>query len=218
MISFIGGTGPEGKGLALRFAIAGERVFIGSRDADRGLAAAAEVQGLLPAGLSVDSIQGGANEEAAGLGDAVFIAVPYAAHKDTLTKLAATLRGVTVVDVVVPLAFQKGTASATRVEAGSAAEEAAQLLPDSKVVSAFHNISAANLLVPDRSLDCDVIVCSDDASAKTRIMTLAEMILGVRAVDGGGLANSRYVEGLTALLLNINRTYKAHSSIRITGI
>ena len=223
MISFIGGTGPEGKGLALRFAIAGERVFIGSREADRGRAAAEEVQGLLPPGLPKDSIRGGTNEEAAGLGDAqlgdaVFIAVPYAAHRDTLTDLASSLRGVTVVDVVVPLAFEKGTVSATRVEAGSAAEEAVQLLPDSKVVSAFHNISAADLMVPDRSLDCDVIVCSDDDSAKTRIMALAQMILGVRAVDGGGLANSRYVEDLTALLLNINRTYKAHSSIRITGI
>ncbi len=223
MISFIGGTGPEGKGLALRFAIAGERVFIGSRDAERGIAAAADVQELLPAGLPKDSISGGSNEEAAALGvaqlgDAAFIVVPYAAHKDTLKALAASLKGKIVVDVVVPLAFKKGRASTTLVEAGSAAEEAAQLLPDSKVVSAFHNISATDLMVPDRSLDCDVIVCSDDDSAKTRIMSLAEIVLGVRAVNGGGLANSRYVEDLTALLLNINRTYKAHSSIRITGI
>ncbi|MQG76987.1 MAG: NADPH-dependent F420 reductase [SAR202 cluster bacterium] len=223
MISFIGGTGPEGKGLALRFAIAGERVFIGSRDAERGLAAATEIQELLPAGLPKDYIRGGANEEAANtgyaqLGDAVFIAVPYAAHKDTLKALTESLKNKVIVDVVVPLAFEKGRASATIVEAGSAAEEAAQILPNSKIVSAFHNISAADLMVPDRSLDCDVIVCSDDDSAKTRIMGLAEMILGVRAVNGGGLANSRYVEDLTALLLNINRTYKAHSSIRITGI
>ena len=148
----------------------------------------------------------------------MFIVVPYAAHKDTLAALAESLKYKVIVDVVVPLAFEKGRASATIVEAGSAAEEAAQILPDSKIVSAFHNISAADLMIPDRSLDCDVIVCSDNDSAKTRIMGLAEMILGVRAVNGGGLAHSRYVEDLTALLLNINRTYKAHSSIRIPGI
>ena len=123
-----------------------------------------------------------------------------------------------MVDVVVPLVFEQGRARATIVAAGSAAEEASQILPNSKVVSAFQNVSAAHLMVPDRSLDCDVIVCSDNDSAKTRIMSLSQMILGVRAVNGGSLANSRYVEDLTALLLNINRTYKAHSSIRITGI
>ena len=223
MISFIGGTGPEGKGLALRFAIAGERVFIGSREPKRGMTAATEVQKLLPSGLPKDTILGGANEEAAThgdpqLGDATFITVPYAAHKDTLSALAALLRGKVVVDVVVPLVFEKGRAIATIVDAGSVAEEASQILPNSKIVSAFHHISAAHLMNPAQSLDCDVVVCSDEDSAKTRIMSLSQMILGVRAVDGGGLANSRYVEDLTALLLNINRIYKANSSIRITGI
>ena len=223
MISFIGGTGPEGKGLALRFAIAGERVFIGSRDSNRGLEAATETQKLLPKGLPKDAIQGGSNEEAATLGDpqlgdATFITVPYSAHKETLTALAASLSGKILVDVVVPLAFEQGRARAIIVDAGSAAEEASDILPNSKVVSAFHNISATHLMVRDHNLDCDVIVCSDEDSAKTRIMSLAQMILGVRAVDGGSLANSRYVEDLTALLLNINRKYKANSSIRITGI
>ena len=222
MISFIGGTGPEGKGLALRFAIAGERVFIGSREHKRGMTAAAEVKKLLPAGLPKDTIRGGANEEAATLGDpqlgdATFITVPYAAHKDTLSALAALLNGKVVVDVVVPLVFEKGRAITTIVDAGSVAEEASQILPNSKIVSAFQNISAAHLMTPAKSLDCDVIVCSDEGSAKTRIMSLSQMILGVRAVDGGALANSRYVEDLTALLLNINRIYKANSSICITG-
>ena len=214
MIGFIGGTGPEGKGLALRFAMAGERVAIGSRDAQRAQDAAREVREL-QVGLSVS---GGLNEQVADESDIVFIAVPYSGHRPTLESLGNRLDGKLVVDVVAPLRFSRGVASAIEVEEGSAAQQAQILLPNSKVVGAFHNLSAGDLMRPNVAIVSDVIVCADDREAKTRVMELAESINAVRAVDGGGLQNSRYVEELTALLLNINRIYKAHSTIKIVGI
>ena len=214
MIGFIGGTGPEGKGLALRFAMAGEEVAIGSRDAQRAQDAADEV-GELHDGLSVS---GGLNEQVADESDIVFIAVPYSGHRPTLESLADRLDGKLVVDVVAPLRFSRGVASAVEVEEGSAAQQAQILVPNSTVVGAFHNLSAEDLMQPDVEIDSDVIVCADDGEAKSRVMELAETINAVRAVDGGGLQNSRYVEELTALLININRIYKAHSTIKIVGI
>jgi NADPH-dependent F420 reductase len=214
MIGFIGGTGPEGRGLALRFAMAGEKVLIGSRDAGRAKEAA---ESLANAG-TVGSVEGKANEDVAQESDIVFIAVPYTAQRPTLEGLKTHLDGKLIVNVIAPLAFEKGRASAVRVDAGSAAEEAKEILPASQMVAAFHNISAQELLVPELSLETDVIVCSDDVEAKQKVMALAETISGVRAVDGGGLVNARYTEDLTALLLNINRIYKAHSMIKIVGI
>ena len=214
MIGFIGGTGPEGRGLALRFAMAGGEVAIGSRDASRAAAAAESVKALAD-GLSVI---GGLNDEVAERAETVFIAVPYAGHRATLESLRERLDGKTVVDVVAPIAFERGAARAVAVEEGSAAEQAQKLLPNSRVVGAFHNLSAEELLKPDALIDADVVVCADDADAKSAVMNLAETIEGVRAVDGGALANSRYVEELTALLININRIYKAHSTIKIAGI
>ena len=214
MIGFIGGTGPEGRGLALRFAMAGESVMIGSRDAGRAADAAASVTAIRP-GLPVT---GGLNEQVASESDIVFVAVPYSGHRPTLESLRDALDGKLIVDVVAPLAFRRGVASAITPEAGSAAEEAQQILANCPVVGAFHNLSAEELLEPDVTIDADVVVCADDAAAKSRVMELAELIAGVRAVDGGALANSRYVENLTALLININRIYKAHSTIKIAGI
>ena len=214
MIGFIGGTGPEGKGLALRFAMAGDRVAIGSRDAQRAKDAADEVREL-QAGLSVS---GGLNEQVADESDIVFIAVPYSGHRPTLESLGDKLDGKLVVDVVAPLRFSRGVASAVEVEEGSAAQQAQILLPNSKVVGAFHNLSAEDLMRPNVAIVSDVIVCADDKNAKSRVMELAESINAVRAVDGGGLQNSRYVEELTALLININRIYKTHSTIKIVGI
>ena len=214
MIGFVGGTGPEGRGLALRFAMAGEEVAIGSRDAARARAAAESVTALAD-GLQVD---GGLNDEVAARADTVFIAVPYAGHRATLESLRERLAGKTVVDVVAPLAFRRGVASAVPVEEGSAAEQARKYLPNSRVVGAFHNLSAEELLKPNARIDADVVVCADDADAKSEVMKLAETIESVRAVDGGALANSRYVEELTALLININRIYKTHSTIKIVGV
>jgi len=214
MLAFIGGTGPEGRGLALRMAMAGEEAVIGSRDTARGQAVAAELA-TMRLGLN---IRGADNVGAASAADVVFICVPYDGHRATLEALRQHLEGKLLVDVVAPLAFARGRARAVAVEEGSAAQQAQTLVPTAKVVGAFQNLSAEDLLVPDKSLDCDVVVCADDQDAKQRILALAEKIKGVRAVDGGPLECARYVEQLTALLININRTYKAHSSVRITGI
>ena len=214
MIGFIGGTGPEGRGLALRFALAGEDVLIGSRDAGRAQDAAESVREIAPS----ISIGGGVNAEVASQSDTVVIAVPYSAQRPTLEGLRDELRGKLIVNVVAPLAFSKGVASAIRVEAGSAALEAREIVPDAIHTAAFHNVSAQELLVPDRALDTDIVVFGGDADAKRQVMDLAETIKGARGVDGGGLENARYCEDLTALLLNINRIYKAHSMIRIVGI
>ena len=214
MIGFIGGTGPEGRGLALRFSMAGEDVLIGSRDPARAAQAADDVR----AGTANGSVSGTSNDEAAQKADTVFIAVPYTAQRATLTALRDSLDGKVVVSVVAPLAFKKGVASALPVAEGSAALETQALLPGSTVAAAFQTVSAHDLLEANKPLDSDVIVCSDDKAAMELVMGLAEKISGVRALDGGGLANAGYVEGLTPLLLNLNRRYKARSAIRITGI
>ena len=214
MIGFIGGTGPEGRGLALRFALAGEKVLIGSRDRDRAEEAVEQLACLAPAG----SVSASLNIEAAGQTDPVFVTVPYEGHRPTLSSIAGELAGKTVVDVVVPLAFSKGVARALPIPEGSVALEAQALLPGATVVAAFHTISAHDLLDPNKSVDSDVIVCSDAPDARRLVMGLADKIEGMRGIDGGGLHNAGYVENLTALLLNINRIYKARSAIRIAGI
>ena len=214
MIGFVGGTGPDGMGLALRFAMAGNPVLIGSRNARRARDAADSVTALAD-GLRV---AGALNEEVCIESDVVFVTVPYAGHQPTLESNRYRLQEKVVVDVVVPLEFGRGGARAIEVPEGSAAQQAQTILPDSRVVGAFHNVSADELLKPETRVDSDVIVCSDDTEAKSQIMKLAEVIEGVRAVDGGGLHNSRYVEQFTAMLININRIYKAHSTIKIVGI
>ena len=214
MIGFLGGTGPEGRGLALRFALAGESVIIGSRSGDRADEAAKSVARHAPEG----AVRGGLNLEVATQGDIVFVAVPYAGHRATLDSLRGALEGKVVVDVVAPLEFRGGRASALRVDEGSVALEAQAVLSGSIVVGAFQNISADDLLAPERTIDSDVIVCADDADARERVIGLANLIDGVRGVDGGGLQNARYVEDFTAMLLNINRIYGAHSTIKIVGI
>lgn len=214
LLGLIGGTGPEGRGLALRFALAGNQVLIGSRDADRAAQAAQSVSESAPQG----SVRGGVNRDVAREAELAMVAVPYAGHRDTLMSLKQELDGKVVVDLVAPLTFNKRRAEAVRVDEGSAALQAQAILKGSAVVAAFQTISAQDLLVADRTIESDVVVCADDEEAKSRVMTLAEAIKGVRAVDGGGLENARYVEDFTALLLNINRIYKAHSTLKIVGI
>ena len=213
-LAFIGGTGPEGRGLALRFALAGHQVVIGSRDDSRASEAAGSLLEKSPAA----NISGATNKVAAQEADIVFIVVPYAAMSATLEGLRGALAGKTVVSVVAPLEFAGGRPAAIRVPEGSAAELAQATVPDSTVVAAFQTISARDLLRVPRPVDSDVIVCADDDAARAHLMRLAEEIPGIRAVDGGALANSRYVEDFTALLLNINRTYKSHSAVKIAGI
>ena len=214
MIGFVGGTGPEGRGLAVRMALAGEDVIIGSRDVGRAAAAAEEVAGLTPGAV----VEGGLNAEAAVRADVVFVVVPYSAQRGTIEPLAGHLAGKVVVGVTVPLRFGKGGASIEPVPDGSAALELESLLPDSRVVAAFQTISAHDLLDPNKCVDSDVVVCSSDREARAQVMELSGRVAGIRAVDGGGLANAAYVEGMTALILNLNRRYKARAAFRITGI
>jgi len=212
-IGLVGGTGPEGKGLAARFAQAGLEVRIGSRSAERGREAATEVRGLA-GGI----VEGGANEDVVRGADVVVLTVPYAGLRDTLTGLAGAIGGAIVVSAVVPLQFSRARIAALDVPEGSAAQQAQALLPQAKVAGAFQNLSAGHLLDVSHPLEGDVVVCADDAEARQETMALAGLLPGIRAVNGGPLANSRYVEEITALLLNINRIYKAETHIKVLGL
>ena len=215
MLAFLGGTGPEGKGLALRLAMAGEEIMIGSRDETRARDAAASLLELAPG----TAISGDVNDVASQQADVVFLSMPFEGQKPTLEQLGASLAGKTVVDVIAPMEVVRGRgARALDVEEGSAAMQAQHLLPDSRVVGAFQNVSAVDLIIPDKVMEGDVVVCSDHQEAKEQVMEMVSKIRDLRPVDGGVLANTKYVEDLTPLLVNINRIYKAHSTIKIVGI
>lgn len=213
-LAFIGGTGPEGLGLAIRFAAAGDEVIIGSRRQERADEAAQKIRDVVPNG-NVRSME---NRPAVEAADISFITVPFEGQAATCTDLKEALTDKIVVDTVVPLTFHKGKAGALIVEEGSAAEQAQSILSKSRVVGAFQNLSAPELMKLETDIPADVIVCGDDAEAKQEVMALAAQIKGLRAVDGGSLASSRFVEEITALLVNINKVYKAHSMIKIVGI
>ena len=214
-LAFVGGTGPEGLGLAVRFAAVGHHVAIGSRSRERGEEGAATVVAAVPDA----SVSGGENADVVGGADVVFLTFPYAGQAPTLAALADALAGAVVCDVVAPLEFVRGTgAVALDVEGGSAAEEAAAALPGARVVSAFQNMSAEKLMDLAAPVEADVLVCGDDREARAIVIGLADEIAGVRGVDGGALSNSRYVEMLTSLLINLNRLHKTQTSIRIAGL
>ena len=211
-IAILGGTGPQGRGLALRFARAGETVVIGSRDAARAVDAAASLgDGELP-------ITGASNGDAAAAADIVFVAVPWSAHQSTLENITDVLAGRIVVDLVNPLEFDDRGPKEVHVPAGSAAEQAAALLPASRVVSGFHHVSAKHLLDERHGIDTDILVCGDDADAKQTVMALADRIPGARAVDAGPLRFAGLLEGWTALLLSINKRYKTSAGVTLTGL
>lgn len=213
-IAFIGGTGPEGIGLAIRFAKSGNAVFIGSRTEEKAAEAVAQVTAAVPDG----EIYGGFNHEGAEKAEFVFVTVPYAGHTAVLTELAEVIGDKIVVDTVVPMEFGEDGPTPAPPMAGSAAEEARDLLPKAKVVSAFQHLDAKALQRIDTPLQGDVIVCADHKAAKKKVMGLVEEIEYVRALDGGGLANSRITEAITVLLIHVNKIYKAHSGIRVTGV
>ena len=224
-IAIVGGTGAEGSGLALRFARAGEAVIIGSRDAARASAAAAKLDKQLKtsgqSSAEAPAISSAENAEACRSAEVVILAVPFETQAEMLKTLKPALHvGQILVDATVPLATSVG-GRATRtlgVWQGSAAEQAAELVPEGiSVVAAFHNTSAA-ILQGEGSVDCDVIVCSDDKAAAGKIRALARKIPGVRTLDGGKLENARIVEQITALLIGFNIRHKGHSGIRITGL
>jgi len=214
IVAVLGGTGPQGRGLARRFAAAGIAVVIGSRDADRAAGVAADL-----ADATGGTMSGADNATAAGQGDVVVVAVPWAGHRDLLAGLAPQLAGKLVVDCVNPLGFDKQGAYSLAVEAGSAAEQARALLPDSTVVGAFHHVSAVLLDDPDvDDVDTDVMVLGDDREATDLVQALAGTIPGVRGVYAGRLRNAHQVEALTANLISVNRRYQAHAGVRVTDL
>ena len=216
-IAVLGGTGPEGFGLALRWAQVGETVIIGSRDAARARDAANKIKQRVPGA----NISGNENIAACAAADLLVLTIPFEGHAALLKQLKPAIRpGSIVIDTTVPLAASVGgRASRTLgVWQGSAAQETAELVPKGvSVVAAFHN-AGAELLNADGPVDCDVIVCSDDPAAIQIVRNLAIKIPSVRAIDGGKLENARIVEQITALLIGLNIRHKGHSGIRITGL
>ncbi len=217
-IAILGGTGPAGMGLALRWARAGETIVIGSRDAQRAQDAAAQIRQKVGSKGAVSGVE---NSQACAAADILVLTVPFEGQATLLKQLKPTIRpGSILIDATVALAAGVGgRASRTLgVWQGSAAQQAAELVPKGvSVAAAFHNLSA-ELLNGDDALDCDVIVCSDDAQALQLARTLAAKLPGVRAIDGGKLENARILEQITALLIGLNICHKGHGGIRITGL
>jgi NADPH-dependent F420 reductase len=202
-------------------AAAGQRILLGSRDAEKCSRIAAEVaeRATAAAGGAEVSVTGGANVDVAGAADLVIVAVPFAGHADTIRELAEPLAGKIVVDCVVPMGWDELGAYVIDVPEGSAAQQAAALLPDSQVVGAFHHLSAA--LLEDLSkptLDGDVMVVGDDRASMDTVQALASRLPGMRGIYAGRLRNARQVEALTINLVSVNRRYKAHAGIRITDV
>ncbi len=213
-IGILGGTGKEGSGLAYRWALAGHNVVIGSRDAAKALAGAVELNQLL-AGKA--TVRGASNLDAAQA-EVIVLTVPYAAQVATADSVALQLDGKILIDVTVPLAPPK--VDRVQLPNGESAVVALQrrLGTGVKVVSAFQNVSATHLKDPAHEVDCDVLVCGDDADAREVVVGLAHDA-GLRAWHAGVLANSVAAEALTSVLIAINKRYKvAGSGIRITGV
>lgn len=219
-IAVIGGTGDQGFGLVLRWAKAGEKIVIGSRQQQKAEDAAKKAREILKGNVSIEGME---NPKAAAAADIVVMSVPFAAHVDMIKSVHDSIKPDDIfVDVVVPLSTAVGgsASNALGVWEGSAAQQAARLLPPhTKVASAFHNVVAESLQNLGKDVGSDVIVCSDFQDARKAVMDLAQKIPGVRAVDGGRLDNSRIVEQITALLIGINIRYKVtDAGIRITGL
>ena len=217
-IAILGGTGPAGMGLALRWARAGETIIIGSRDPQRAQETASEIKNKAGSQAVVSGLE---NSAACASADILILTVPFEGQATLLKQLKPVVQpGSIVIDTTVALAASVGgRASRTLgVWQGSAAQQAAELVPKGvSVAAAFHNLSA-ELLNGDEALDCDVIVCGDDANASQLTRALAAKIPGVRAIDGGKLENARIVEQITALLIGLNIRHKGHGGIRITGL
>lgn len=218
-IAILGGTGPQGQGLALRWAKAGETVIIGSRDAKRAQEAAVKIAKRVGAGAKISGME---NSAACAATDLCVLTVPFDSQAGLLKQLKSAFKpGTILIDTTVPLAATVGgrPSRVLGVWQGSAAQQTAELVPKGVVVAAaFHNVSADSL-DEEGPVDCDVIVCCDDDSARKLVMQLAEKIPGVRALDGGKLENARIVEQLTALLIGLNVRYGGHGAgIRVTGL
>jgi 8-hydroxy-5-deazaflavin:NADPH oxidoreductase len=212
-IAILGGTGKEGAGLGRRWALAGHAIVIGSRDPTRAQAKAQE----LAAATGTTAITGASNPEAARQGDVIVLTLPANGLAVTLPEAADGCRGKVVISAVVPLTFG-GPRLFTPPPAGSSAEEAQALLPQARVVAAFHHIAAHELTAQEHDIECDLLLCGTDAAAKDTVAALGRS-MGLRPIDVGGLTNAGPLEGITAVLATINRRYKLkNSGIKITGL
>jgi NADPH-dependent F420 reductase len=217
-IAVIGGTGPAGMGLALRWARAGETIIIGSRDASRAQQTAETIRQRAGANAQVSGME---NSAACAATDLLMLTVPFEGQAALLKQLKTAIRpGSILIDATVPLAASVGGRASRTIGVwqGSAAQQTAELVPKGvSVAAAFHNVSA-DILNSDQDVDCDVIVCSDDPHATEIAMELATKIPRVRAIDGGKLENARIIEQITALLVGLNIRHKGHAGVRITGL
>jgi NADPH-dependent F420 reductase len=218
-IAVIGGTGPQGKGLGYRFARHGHTVVLGSRAAEKGKVAAEEVAARLAGMSGAGAVSGAANAEACEDADVVLLAIPYDGHDELVATLPVA--GKVVISCVNPLAFDKAGPYGRVIDGGegSAAESAQRIAPDAQVVGAFHHVSAVTLLgEADYLADEDVLVCGDSAEAKQVVIELARCVTGRDGIDAGRLRLARQLEPLTAVLISINKKYKTHSGVRISGV
>lgn len=217
-IAVMGGTGPQGKGLGYRFARHGHDVVLGSRAAEKAEATAEEVRSRLADVPGAGSVTGAANADACEAADVVLLAVPWDGHDELVESLP--LAGKTVISCVNPLAFDKRGAHGAVVDAGegSAAEHAARLAPEATVVGAFHNVSAVLLWGDEEYLDEDILCVGDSDEGKAVAMELARAVTGREGISAGKLRLARVLEPMTAVLISINRKYKAHSGIKISGL
>lgn len=230
-IAVIGGTGPQGRGLAYRWVRHGHRVVLGSRSADRAQEAADRIRERLPAAAVTGEgpaegtcrvsgqVRGATNAEAASGADVVVLAVPYDGHDELVASLAEQLAGKVVVSCVNPLGFDKQGPFGLDVPGGSAAETAAALVPGARLVGAFHHVSAVSLWSDEEYLDHeDVLVCGDDKEAKAVAIELARAVTSRDGVDAGRLRIARQLETWTAVLISINKRYKTRSGTSISGL
>lgn len=210
VIGVIGGTGAQGTGLAYRFARSGFNVVIGSRNGDKAQSVAANMS---------ERISGTDNFSCAGQSDVVIIAVPWESHKETITSIKSELSAKVVIDCVNPMGFDQGGAFSLPVPEGSALGQAQAILDQSHLVGAFHHVSA--VLLADRSLDAvdiDILVVGDEKSATDLVQLLVNEIQGMRGIYAGKIRNAAQIEALTANLISMNRRYKTHAGVRITGV
>jgi NADPH-dependent F420 reductase len=213
-IAVIGGTGPQGRGLARSLAVAGHTVVLGSRSPDRANAASKEVRDR-----TGGNVVGTDNETAVTAADVVLVVVPWVGHRELIESLAGALDGKLVVSCVNPLEFDANGSFGLAVEEGSAAQQTQALVPGARVVGAFHHLSAVSLWESDDLLDHeDVLVCGDDADAKAIVLDLAAAVTGRRGIDVGALRLASQLEPLTAVLIGINRRYKTRSGLAIVGV
>ena len=212
-LGLLGGTGPQGRGLALRLAVAGHRILLGSRSAERAQSVAAE----LLAGRDLP-VSGVANADAATGADAVFLVFPFEGQAAVLPELAEAIGDKVVVDVINPLGWDERGAYPLEVPEGSAAEQAQALLPRARVTAAFHHAPPRLLSDLDLELDTDVLVAGDDSEARALVLRLADQIPGCRGIDAGPLRVARQLEGFTAVIVGVNRRYRIHAGVRLTRL